>query len=60
MHNLFIPLPKDKAREFRALCVASGVAAQIFYAVNSNETRVYPACAPADFEALKELFGETK
>lgn len=50
----FVELPKEKAEAFRQLCRESGVAAQVFYGETAN--RVYPKCAPADFDALKEMF----
>ncbi len=56
MPNLYVELPKAKAKVFRALCVESGVAAQVFYGRDVN--RIYPKCSPADVDALKEMFAE--
>lgn len=57
MNTQFVELPKVKAKAFKALCAESGVAAQVWHGEKTN--RVYPACVPADFEALKIMFGET-
>ena len=53
-NNQFVELPKEKAEAFRQLCRESGIASQVFY--GSAVNRVYPKCAPADFEALKDMF----
>lgn len=52
-----VTLPFERAKLFREICEASGVA---FIAQHGAERqqRIFPDCVPADFEALKAMFAE--